>query len=212
MTHESHKRFSVIVQRLQISRWAAWKRLLCLLVSVGMLMSLCGCGKSDSGDKGSSSQPTDYEIRKAIEEYIGNMPFPKGYEVLLGGLRGEEWWTVSCINGEVEVSVRARYPETIPYAAELYLPRAQEAAEAAGVPLAGFDVSSYRTNKDGIVEGSLARWETEDGITGVFVDMTQSDKEVVFEQSWTIEQLFEYYADWDDFVKKLITDAGGSYE
>ena len=111
------------------------------------------------------------------------------------------------------MSVRAYYPYAIPYVAELYLPGAQEAAEAAGVALAGFDVSSYSTNLDGSIgQRSLARWETEDGITGVFVDMTQSDKEVVFEQSWTIEQLFEYYADWDDFVKKLIIEAGGSYE
>ncbi len=206
MTHELHKRFPAIAQRYQISWWAAWKRLLCLLISVGMLMSLCGCGKSDNGDKGSSSQPTDYEIEEAIRKQIEDAPIPKGYSSLLDP---DKWWvTVIYRDGEANVSIRARYVFTMPYVAELYFPIAQEAAEAAGVTLARLDVKSYRENEDGIVDASFVNWRTKDGITGIYSD---GFFDTVI-PSLTLEEFYEACAEEEDMVRTLINKAGGSYE
>ncbi len=208
MTHELHKRLPAIAQRLQISRWAAWKRLLCLLVSVGMLTALCGCGKSDNENKGSSSQLTDYEIGEAIREQIEDAPIPKGYSSLLDQ---DKWWVmVSCEDGEAKVSIKARYYCTMPYVAELYFPIAKEAAEAAGMTLAEFGVSCYKKNEDGIVSSTFASWQTKDGIIGTYADGFWGTAIPNF----TLEEFYEVYSDSDfkDVVRSLINNAGGSYE
>lgn len=182
--------------------------LLCLLVVTGIIVSLCGCGASGRKNTESEKQVTDYEAQTAIKKQIEDTPLPKGYFTLIDDV--DSWVTVLCKDGEATVSIRAFMDYTIPYAAELFLPIAQEAAEAAGVTLARFDVNSYNTNKDGIVDKTWASWQTEDGSTGTFTDTTNGG--TVVKPGWTIEQVYEYFSDYDGIVKDMITEAGGSYE
>lgn len=182
--------------------------LLFLLVFTSIFISLYGCGATSNKNTDKAQQKADYEAQTAIKEQIENTPLPKGYATLIDDV--DNWVTVTCTNGEATVSIRAFMGHTIPYTAELFFPIAQEAAEAAGVTLARFDVNSYNTNKDGIVARSWTSWQTKDGSTGTFTDKTSG--ETVVEPNWTIEQVYEYYADYDGIVKDMITEAGGSYE
>ena len=185
----------------------ARKRLFSLLMCAGLALSLFGCGAA-GGEDAESKAPTDYETQAAIKKQIEDTPIPKGYATLLDDV--DEWVTVLCKDGEATVSVRAFMDYTIPYTAELYLPIAQEAAEAAGVTLARFDVNSYNTNKDGIVAETWASWQTEDGSKGTFTD--KAGGETVVKPGWTLEEVYEYFSDYDGIVKDMITEAGGSYE
>ncbi len=209
MIHELHKRFPAIAQRLQISRWGAWKRLLCLLVSVGMLMSLCGCGNSGSEDKG-SRQPTDYEIQESIRKQIDDTPIPKGYSSLIDP-NAERWVIVSYEDGEAVVSIRASHVFTIPYVSELYFPIAQEAAEAAGATLTSLRVRSYSTNEDGSIGAAFSSWETKDGINGT-IALAAGESIKMARPYVTLEELYEACSDFEDEVRAMIIKSGGSFE
>lgn len=184
------------------------KRLLFLLIATGLIISLCGCGASGSKDAESNKQATDYEAQTAIKKQIEDTPLPKGYFSLVDDV--DSWVTVLCQDGEATVSIRAFMDYTIPNVAELFLPIAQEATESAGVTLKRFEVNSYNTNKDGVVSETWASWQTEDGSTGTFTDNTDGGN--IVKPGWTIEQVYEYYSDFDGIVKDMITEAGGSYE
>lgn len=185
------------------------KRLLCLLLTAAVAASLAGCGASKQDKQEAASQQADYEAQTAIKKQIEDTPIPAGYFTLIDD-EAESWITVTCKDGEATVSIRAFMNYTIPYAAELFLPIAQEAAEAAGVKLARFDVNSYNTNKDGVVDGTWASWQTNDGSKGTLTDSTGGENTV--KPGLTLEEVFDYYADYDGIVKDMISEAGGSYE
>lgn len=217
MTHEltellfvgGGKRTLTTPKRPGTGRRATPKRLLCLLILTGILLSLCGCGASGSKDEESDKQATDYEAQTAIKKQIEDTPLPKGYFTLIDS-DADSWVTVLCQDGEATVSIRAFMDYTIPNVAELFLPIAQEAAEGAGVTLKRFEVNSYNTNKDGVVSETWASWQTEDGSTGTLTDNTDGGN--IVKPGLTIEQVYEYYSDFDGIVKDMITEAGGSYE
>lgn len=182
------------------------KRLLCLFIVTGIFVSLCGCGASDSKEAESDKQPTDYEVQTAIKEQLENLALPKGYSALLE----DDFITVLCKDGEVTVTITASANFVMPYVAEKFLPAAKEAVEAMGVTLARFDVNSYVKMEDGIADETWASWQTKDGETGILTDDTEGT--AIVKQGLTIEALYEYYSDYEEIVKTLITEAGGSYE
>lgn len=175
------------------------------LVSIVLVTLLGGCGKNTSSTA-EISQQTDYEVQKKIEQQLEDTALPKGFAVLLE----DDFVTVICKDGGATVTVKASANFAIPYVAEKFLPVAQEAVEAAGVTLSEFDVDSYNTNKDGIVDGTWASWHTKDGNTGIFTD--QTDGKTVVEQGWTIEQLYDHFSDYEDIVNDMIAEAGGGHE
>lgn len=148
----------------------------------------------------------DYEAQTAIEKQLEETTLPKGYSALLE----DDFITVLCADGEATVTITASANFVIPYVAEVFLPAAQEAAEAEGVTLARFDVNSYVKMKDGIAEDTWASWQTKDGKTGTLTDDTEG--EAIVKQGLTIEQLYEYYADYKEIVNTLISEAGGGNE
>lgn len=175
------------------------------LVSIMLVTLLGGCGKSTSSTA-ENYQQTDYEIQKKIEQQLEDTALPKGFAVLLE----DDFVTVLCKDGGATVTVKASANFAIPYVAEKFLPVAQEAAEAAGVTLSEFDVDSYNTNKDGVVDGTWASWHTKDGKTGTFTD--QTDGKTVVEQGWTIDQLYDHFSDYEEIVEGMIAEAGGGHE
>lgn len=179
------------------------KRLLCLLIVTGIFIALCGCG--DSGSKA----PTDYEIQTAIKEQIEETAIPKGYATLLTD--SDDYLTVLVSDGEVTVMVKTFMSYTIPYTAEVWLPIAQQAAEDEGVSLSSFTV--YYSQKDGEGNTVIAQWETKDGDTGTLVDQIGLDlrcDDNTIKTGQTIDQLFEYYSEYDSIVNDMIVEGGGT--
>lgn len=177
--------------------------LLCILSAL-MMLFLAGCSGGDTNKK--DQQATDYEAQTAIKKQLEDTALPKGFAALLD----DDFITVLCKDRGATVTVKASANFAIPYVAEKFLPAAQEAAEAAGVTLAEFDVDSYNKNKDGVVDGTWASWHTKDGSTGTFTD--QTDGETVIEKDWTIEQLYEHFSDYEEIVQSMIAEAGGGHE
>lgn len=178
--------------------------LLCVLSAL-MMLFLVGCSGGGSTNE-KDQQDTDYEAQAAIEKQLEETALPKGYSALLE----DDFITVLCTDGEATVTITASANFAIPYVAEVFLPTAQEAAEAAGVTLARFDVNSYVKMKDGIAEDTWSSWQTKDGKTGTLTDDTEG--EAIVKQGLTIEQLYEYYADYKEIVNTLISEAGGGNE
>lgn len=181
------------------------------LAALGMvaLISLCGCsnGETTSTDDFKS----DYEAQTAIKEQIEGTAIPKGYGTLLAD--DDDYLTVLVQDGEADVTVKTYFNFTIPYTAEVWLPITQQAVEDAGVTLSRFTVNAYGENADGIVDGTFASWTTEDCETGTLVDQIglelKHDGNTI-KQGRSIEQLFEYYSEWDDTVNKMIVEGGGT--
>lgn len=178
-------------------------------MAAAITASLAGCGASQQEKQEAAGQQADYEAQTAIKKQIEDTPLPAGYFTLIDD-GADSWLTVTCKDGEAVVSIRAFMNYTIPYAAELFLPIAQEAAEAAGVTLLRFEANSYNTNKDGVVSETWASWQTTDGSTGTLTDSTGGENDV--KPGLTLEEVFEYYSDYDSIVKDMISEAGGSYE
>lgn len=175
-----------------------------------MLISLLGgCGKSTSSTE-ESSQQTDYEAQKKIEQQLEDTPIPKGYYSLLKDSSYGDNMTVFCKDGEATVTIVACSNFAIPYVADMYLSAAQEAAETAGVTLSEFHVNSYAKTSEGIADESWASWQTKDGETGTLTDDTEG--EAIVKPGFTIEQVYEYYADYKGIVETIVTEAGGVLE
>lgn len=183
------------------------KRKICVALCAAMIFSLAlaGCGSKVDPEK--EQQQADYAAQTAIKQQLEDTPLPKGYGTLLDD---GDFFTVLCSNGEATVTVKAFMPYTIPYVAEIFLPAAQTAAEDAGVSLARFDVSSYNTNKDGMVDGTFATWTCEDGETGNLATDVGGSNTV--KQGLTIAELYDYYADYKPIVQNMVEEAGGTLE
>lgn len=174
-------------------------------VSIMLVSLLGGCGKSTSGTT-EDGQQTDYEAQKKIEQQLEDTALPKGYSALLE----DDFVTVLCSDGEATVTITASANFVIPYVAEIFLPAAQEATEAAGVSLSRFDVNSYVKMEYGIADETWASWQTKDGKLGTLTDDTEG--EAIVKPGLTIEELYEYYADYKEIVDTMISDAGGGNE
>lgn len=175
---------------------------LCATMILALLLAGCSGSKTDPEKE---QRQADYAAQTAIKQQLEDTPLPKGYGTLLDD---DNFITVLCSSGEATVTVKAFMPYTIPYVAEIFLPAAQTAAEDAGVTLARFDVSSYNTNKDGVVDGTFATWTCSDGETGnLATDVGGSN---TAKAGLTIEGLYDYYADYKPIVQSMVEEAGGT--
>lgn len=165
-----------------------------------------GGGVNTNHTSEKDQQTADYEAQKAIKQQLEDTALPKGFFVLLD----DDFVTVLCKDGEATVTVKASANFVIPYVAEKFLPIAQDAAEQAGVTISAFHVDSYNKNKDGVVDGTWASWQTEDGSTGVLTDDTSGT--AIVKPGLTIEQVYEYYSEYEDIVNDMIAEAGGGHE
>lgn len=109
--------------------------------------------------------------------------------------------TVLITNEEAHVTIRAFLDFCIPAVAEELVPVAMEALEENGVTLDRISVTYYRTNHDGVVDGSLVDWTTKDGENGTFT----SEPDNLMKPGCAIADLLEYYADDQKMVDKLKT-------
>lgn len=94
--------------------------------------------------------------------------------------------------------------------AEEFLPAVQQAIEDADVSLKRLDINSHVMTTEGIADDTFASWQTEDGVTGTFTDDTQGES--IVETGYTIDDLYEYFAGYEELVQTLIEEAGGGNE
>lgn len=62
----------------------------------------------------------------------------------------------------------------------------------------------------GIADETWASWQTKDGKLGTLTDDTEGG--AIVKPGLTIEELYEYYADYKEIVDTMISDAGGGNE
>lgn len=155
------------------------------------------------------NQEADYEMQTAIKTQIEETAIPQGYYTLL--IDGDDYLTVTVSDGEATVTVKTLINYTIPYTAEVWLPIAQQAAEDAGATLSRFTVYFSTKTADG--ETYLAQWATTNGETGILVDQIGLDLKCDTEArkpGYSIDNLFDYYAEWDETVNNMIVGGGGT--
>ncbi len=174
---------------------------LTLIAVCASLISVCACGSS-SEDAGAAAQETEetsdleatLNMNRDIKTYIeDNTPAD------LNPLLASDWLTVYVGSDSVDVTIRTLFDYAIPYVAEDMIPVAQEALEESGATLGTFTVNSYEEDSSGTISGTLTNWHTSDWESGIFV--SAADGTTISNE--TIDDLLEYYADYEDLIQSL---------
>ena len=169
-----------------------------LPILLALLLLLTGC----SGGKANDSTAVKPDSTKTVKEYIESHVTADAAPML-----EDEWLTVTPgSDGKVNITIRAVAPYFIPYAAEEIIPTAQEAIKESGSELGIFTVNSYAKNNSGIVDGTMVDWHTSDWEKGTFSSAQDGNKII---PGVTVSDLYEYYADYDELVQKILA---GEYD
>lgn len=163
--------------------------LACLCFS---LLLLVGCGgKSNSSNALAEKAATE----DAIEAYIAEQVTDGCWNILYE----EKPISVLIVNEAANVTIRTSSDFCIPSVAEELLPVVSEALEANGTSLGKMSFTYYRTNNSGVVDGSMVDWTTRDGEKGTFA----SEPDDATNTGYTLDDLQEYYKDYEELVEKL---------
>ena len=181
------------------------RKVLCLLL-LSCFLLFAGCAGEGAQPNSSGNAAVDAATATKIKQELEETPIPKGYSALLD----EDFLTVTCIEGNAIVQIRAFMPYTIPYVADIFLPAAQAAADKEGVTLSEFSVSSYMRNNDGIIKETLSNWSTKDGSSGTLTD--QSSGDIVIKTDFTITDMYEYYSNFHSVIQDMVEELGGKLE
>lgn len=172
------------------------KKIVCYALAATMLLTMNGCsgGTAHSALSTSEVGPA-VDADETVREYI-EANLPEDIYVLLAE---DSYLSVLEVNGEIDITVNASSDFAIPYVAQEALPLAQEAIADAGATLGSFQAQHFRENGNGIIDGSMTNWRTRDGEKGTFV----SEPDGVTRPGMTIDDLLEYYADYDELVQDM---------
>ncbi len=171
--------------------------LACLCFS---LLLLVGCGgKSSSSNDLAEKAATEDAIEAFIEEKVTSE---------CGHLLDDVDRQISVLitNEQANITIRARHDFCLPPIVEELVPVALEALEENDADLGRISVSYYRTNNDGVVDGSMVDWTTKDGKTGMFA----SEPDGVVEANYAVADLWAYYSDYEEIIAFL--KSGADYE
>lgn len=177
------------------------KKLVCLLLILAIIPFVNGCSKDNQSNKVSDYYSYDkkQQDEKAIEEHIyANLP--SDLYVLLEDIDRERLNIYINDDKEVYISFRTISDYGIPYVAKESLPIVMSAIEDRKLTLHEFKVWKYSKGSKGYVEDSIVSWNTKDGVKGVFISEQDND---YFNPNATIDDLLEYYKEYDEFVNKL---------
>lgn len=168
-----------------------YKKLISGALAAVMLLALAGCG----GGHGSNDLTDKQATEDAIEAYITERVTKECGYILDEG----EPISVLIVNGQASVTIRTFADFCIPAAAEELLPVVLEALEENDTDLGKVSFTYYRTNNSGVVDGSMVDWTTRDGEKGTFA----SEPDDTTHTGYTIEDLQDYYKDFEELVDKL---------
>lgn len=165
-----------------------------------VVFSLSGCGGTDETVENLSDK---LATEDAIEEFISEKATKECYRLLDDIDRPI---SVLITNEQANITIRAQHDFCLPPIAEELVPVALEALEENDTDLGRISVSYYRTNSDGVVDGSMVDWTTKDGETGTFA----SEPDDIIETNYAVDDLWKHYSDYKDIINFL--ESGADYE
>lgn len=178
-----------------------------LTMLIILTIILVGCEKKNSSSGETIKKNLD--AAKTIQDYLDNHIMPELTPMLVDA--EDKPLTVGVSNGKkASITVRVFAPYYIPYVAEKFIPVAQEAIKEADVELEELSLRYYMSNNFGAIDGTMTNWKTTNWEKGTFfIEGKEGKKDAEVRMNTTIGELFDYYAEYDELVQKILS---GEYD